>query len=198
MMMMMMMILSLRTLLSTVLNECVCSSSAFAKCQLKSAALKSYQQPGLWAERDAPEKNNSFFEAVQNSQLWFQFRSVEVRIWLFSIARSFFGGGDKCKSEAKYHKTVQNWEVPMLEIPQLRARSTGRPFTVIQVTFNLSTGHIIAASYPLGSCQTWFRALDWWKKENVSAHAHSSRSSLYKLVVAVANFQITPSTWVDV
>lgn len=34
----------------------VCSFSAFAKCHLKSAALKTYQQPGLWAKR-VNEKN---------------------------------------------------------------------------------------------------------------------------------------------
>lgn len=143
-------------------------------------------------------ENSSFFEAVQNSQLWFQFRSIEVPIWLFSITRSFFGGGIKVSQKLNITKLFQTEKCQCLKYlnyvhaaPVTHSRLFRRPL-------DLWTGHTIAASYPLCLYQTWFRALDWWKKGNLSVHAHSSRSSLYKLVFLVANFQITPSTWFDV
>lgn len=47
----------------------------FAKCQFKSAALKSYQQPGLGAKRNTAEKH-CLSEVLQNGQIWW---------WVFSI-----------------------------------------------------------------------------------------------------------------
>lgn len=131
----MMMILSLCALLSNVPDECVCSFSAFAKCQFKSAALKSYQQPGLWAKENTPEKL-CLFEVVQNGQIWWVFSIIWASIQLYSLCfRIFFCGGINVSQKLNITIcSVQSWKVPMLKIPQLCARGTAHPFLVIQAT----------------------------------------------------------------
>lgn len=110
----------------------------------------------------------------------------------------FWWGGGKSKSEAKYQKkNCSKQKCQCLKYLNYVHAALDAHSRLFRWPLNLWTGHIIAASYPPGSYQTWFRALRW-KKANVSARAHSSRSSLYKLVFLVANFQITPSTWIDV
>lgn len=133
-------------------------------------------------------KNSSFFEAVQNSQLWFQFRSVEVRIWLFSITKSFLVGGIKVSQKLNITELFKTEKCQCLKYLNYVHAAPVTHSRLFRQPLNLWAGHIIAAFYPLCSYQAWFHALDWWKKGNVSAHAHSSRSSLYKLVVLFDNF----------
>lgn len=73
------MIHGLQVLSSSVLDGYVCSFSAFAKCHLKSAALKTYQQPGLWAKKSKWEELYLF----QDVQKWS--KSVTLQYFLNNL-----------------------------------------------------------------------------------------------------------------
>lgn len=162
---MVMMILSLGALLSTVPNECACSFSAFAKCQLKSAALKSYQQPGLWAKQDTPGKQTIFIWSCSKCSNNFNFNHLRFTFDCLSLSKSFLfwgvGWGINVSQKLNITKLFKTEKCQCLKYLNYVHEALITHWRLFRRPLNLWTGHCWIMQRPTCSACTKHRFLLW-------------------------------------